>query len=77
MIDGFTGPQRFFIGFAQVWRGAVRDADLRLLIRTNPHSPTQFRTLVPLSNIEAFYAAFGVKPSDAMYRKPSTRVEVW
>jgi putative endopeptidase len=77
VIDGFTGPQRFFIGFAQVWRGSVRDADLRLLIRTNPHSPTQFRTLVPLSNIEAFYAAFGVKPSDAMYRKTSDRVEVW
>jgi predicted metalloendopeptidase len=77
VIDGFTGPQRFFIGFAQVWRGSVRDADLRLLIRTNPHSPTEFRTIVPLSNIEAFYAAFGVKPGDAMYRKPSTRVEIW
>jgi putative endopeptidase len=77
VIDGFTGPQRFYIGYAQVWRGSVRDADLRLLIRTNPHSPTEFRTLVPLSNVEPFYAAFGVKPKDAMYRKPSDRVEVW
>jgi putative endopeptidase len=77
VIDGFTGPQRFFIGYAQVWRGSVRDADLRVLIRTNPHSPTEFRTIVPLSNIEAFYAAFGVKPGNPMYRKPSDRVEVW
>ena len=77
VIDGFTGPQRFFIGYAQVWRGSARDAELRLMIRTNPHSPMQFRTIVPLSNVEAFYAAFGVKPNEAMYRKPSDRVEVW
>ena len=76
-IDGFTGPQRFFIGFAQVWRGSMRDAELRLMIRTNPHSPGQFRTLVPLSNVEAFYEAFKVQPGDASYRKPSDRVEVW
>ena len=70
VIDGFTGPQRFFIGYAQVWRGSVRDADLRVLIRTNPHSPTEFRTIVPLSNIEAFYQAFDINPDNNMYRKP-------
>ncbi len=77
VIDGFTGPQRFFIGFAQVWRGSIRDADQRLLLRTDPHSPGQFRTLVPLSNIQAFYDAFDVKPGDAMYRPAAERVEVW
>ena len=77
VIDGFTGPQRFFIGFAQVWRGTIRDAEQRLLLRTDPHSPGQFRTLVPLSNIQAFYDAFDVKPGDAMYRPAAERVEVW
>ncbi len=77
VIDGFTGPQRFFIGYAQVWRGSTRDADQRLLLRTDPHSPMQFRTMVPLSNIEAFYQAFDVQPGSAMYRPPEERVEVW
>jgi putative endopeptidase len=77
VIDGFTGPQRFFIGFAQVWRGSVRDADQRVLLRTDPHSPSRFRTLVPLSNIQAFYDAFEVKPTDAMFRPVAERVEVW
>ncbi len=77
VIDGFTGPQRFFIGFAQVWRGSIRDAELRLMIRTNPHSPGQFRTLVPLSNVDAFYSAFGVKPGDHWFRPLADRVEVW
>jgi putative endopeptidase len=77
VIDGFTGAQRFFIGYAQVWRGSVRDAEQRLLLRTDPHSPMQFRTMVPLSNIEAFYEAFDIKPGSAMYRPPAERVEVW
>jgi predicted metalloendopeptidase len=77
VIDGLTGPQRFFIGFAQVWRGSIRDAEQRVLLRTDPHSPVQFRTLVPLSNIQAFYDAFSIKPGDPMYRPPEKRVEVW
>jgi predicted metalloendopeptidase len=77
VIDGFTGEQRFFIGFAQVWRGSMRDAELRLMIRTNPHSPGEFRTRVPVSNVDAFYDAFDVKPGQAMYRPPAERVEVW
>ena len=76
-IDGFTGAQRFFIGFAQVWRGSSRDAQMRLMIRTDPHSPPQFRVMVPLSNISAFYEAFNVKPGEALYRQPADRVEVW
>jgi putative endopeptidase len=77
VIDEFTAPQRFFIGFAQVWRGSIRDAQMRLMIRTDPHSPPEFRTLVPLSNVEAFYEAFDIKPGDARYRAPADRVEVW
>jgi putative endopeptidase len=77
VIDGFTGPQRFYIGFAQIWRGSIRDADQLLLLRTDPHSPAQFRVLVPLSNVQAFYDAFDIKPTDKMYRPPETRVEVW
>jgi putative endopeptidase len=77
VIDGFTGPQRFFIGFAQVWRGNIRDAEQKLRLRTDPHSPAKFRATVPVSNIEAFYEAFDVKPGDAMYRKPEDRVQVW
>jgi putative endopeptidase len=77
VIDGFTGPQRFFIGFAQVWRGSIRDADQRLRLRTDPHSPMQFRGTIPLSNIEAFYKAFDVKPGESLYRPPQDRVEVW
>jgi putative endopeptidase len=77
VIDGLTGPQRFFIGFAQVWRGSIRDAEQRVLLRTDPHSPVQFRALVPLSNVQALYDAFNIKPADKMYRAPEKRVEVW
>jgi putative endopeptidase len=47
------------------------------MIRTNPHSPQEFRTLIPLSNVDAFYKAFDVKPGDCRYRAPTDRVEVW
>lgn len=77
VIDGFTGPQRFFIGFAQLWRESMRDAELRLMIRTNPHSPGKFRTLVPLSNFGPFYDAFDIKSDGKWYRKPEERVQIW
>jgi putative endopeptidase len=77
VIDGLTGAQRFFIGYAQVWRGSIRDADQRLLLRTDPHSPSRFRTMVVLSNVPAFYEAFGVKPGQAMWREEGERAEVW
>jgi putative endopeptidase len=77
VIDGFTGEQRFFLGFAQVWRTLTRDDALRQLITTNPHSPGQVRAFVPLRNIDAWYAAFGVKEGDAEYLKPEDRVRIW
>lgn len=77
VIDGLTGDQRFFLGYARIWRDAVRDAELRVSLRTDPHAPARFRTLVPLSNFEPFYKAFKVEPGEMMYRRPEERVEVW
>jgi putative endopeptidase len=77
IIDGFTGNQRLFMGFAQVWRGSSRPEALRVSVRTDPHSPVQFRCDVPVSNIQAFYDAFGLKPGDKMFRPPQDRVQIW
>ena len=77
VIDGFTGEQRFFIGWAQVWRRKYRDEELLKRLVTDPHSPSEFRANGPTSNIDAFYDAFGVKPGDRMYRPPEQRVRIW
>ncbi len=77
VLDGFTGPQRFFIGYAQIWRSHVRPEEQKLRLRTDGHSPPRFRVLVPLTNFQAFYDAFDVKPEDKLYRKPEDRVQVW
>jgi putative endopeptidase len=76
-IDGFTGDQRFFMGWAQVWRRKYRDEELQKRLLTDPHSPSEFRANGPLSNIDAFYDAFQVKPGDRMYRPPEERVKIW
>jgi len=77
VIDGFTGEQRFFIGWAQVWRRKYRDEELLKRVVTDPHSPSEFRTNGPTSNIDAFYDAFGLKAGDRMYRAPGERVKIW
>jgi predicted metalloendopeptidase len=77
VIGGFTGDQRFFLGFAQIWRTKVRDEALRQQLLTNPHSPGMYRAFVPLVNNDAFDRAFDVKPGDAMYRAPADRVRIW
>jgi predicted metalloendopeptidase len=77
VIDGFTGDQRFFMGWAQVWRFKSREAALRNQLMTDSHSPGMFRAFVPLTNIDAFYAAFNVKPGDKLYRAPEDRVKIW
>jgi putative endopeptidase len=76
-IDGFTGDQRFFMGWAQVWRRKYRDEDLTKRLLTDPHSPSEFRVNGPASNLDEFYTAFGVKPGDRMYRPPDQRVKIW
>ncbi|THD60440.1 M13-type metalloendopeptidase [Phenylobacterium sp.] len=77
IVDGLTGDQRVFLGWAQVWRGKTRDDALRQLLVSDPHSPERARVDVPMRNIDAFYAAFGVKPGDAMYVAPADRVRIW
>jgi putative endopeptidase len=76
-IDGFTPEQRFFLGFAQVWRLKNRDETLRTRISVDPHSPEHFRVNGPLSNMPEFYKAFNMKPTDKMYRPDSLRVSIW
>ena len=77
VIDGFTGDQRFFMGYAQIWRFKERDAALRDQLLTDVHSPGMFRAFIPLTNIDAFYAAFNVQPGDKLYRAPADRVKIW
>jgi putative endopeptidase len=77
VIDGFTGDQRFFMGYAQIWRFKERDAALRNQLLTDVHSPGMFRAFIPLTNIDAFYSAFNVQPGDKLYRAPADRVKIW
>jgi predicted metalloendopeptidase len=77
VIDGFTGDQRFFIGFAQIWRSNDREAALRQQLLSDPHSPGEYRANVPVANNEAFQRAFDLKPGDKLYRMPGDRVRIW
>ena len=77
VIAGYTGDQRFFIGWAQGWARKYRDDDLRRRLLTDPHSPSEYRTNVIMSNLPEFYRAFDVKPGDKMYRAPADRVKIW
>ncbi|MEZ5015555.1 MAG: M13 family metallopeptidase [Flavipsychrobacter sp.] len=76
-IDGFTPDQRFFLSWAQVWRANTRPEEAANRIITDPHSPVEWRSNGPLSNMTEFYDAFGVKPGDKMYRPDSIRAKVW
>jgi endothelin-converting enzyme/putative endopeptidase len=77
VIDGFTADQRFFLAFAQAWRGQMREDAVRAMLLTDPHSPPAARGQLPLRNMDAWYAAFGVKEGDALYLKPEERVRIW
>ncbi|MDR3697977.1 M13 family metallopeptidase [Mucilaginibacter sp.] len=76
-INGFTPDQHFFLSWAQVWRSSQRPEAAAQRILTDPHSPEQFRANAPVTNIDAWYAAFNVKPGDKMYKKPEDRIKVW
>jgi putative endopeptidase len=76
-IDGFTPDQRFFLAHAQVWKVISRKETLMARARTDPHSSPMWRVNGPISNMPAFYAAFGVQPTDSMYRPDSLRVKIW
>jgi endothelin-converting enzyme/putative endopeptidase len=77
VIDGFTGDQRFFLGWGQIWRRLYREPELRKRLMTDTHSPSQYRVIGILSNMDAFYSAFEIKPTDAMYLAPEKRVRIW
>jgi len=76
-IDGFTPDQRFFLAWAQVWRGNILPESAAQLIKTDPHSPGPYRTIGAPLNMDAWYTAFDVKPGDKLYKKPEDRIRMW
>ena len=77
VIDGLTGEQRFFMGYAQSERSLIRDEFLVRMVKSDPHAPGEYRCNGVLTNVPAFYAAFGVKDGDKMYAPPEKRVKIW
>ena len=77
VIDGFTGDQRFFIGYAQIWRVKMRDEAMLERLKTDPHSPGEYRCNGALVNVPAFYTAFGVKEGDKLFAPADKRVKIW
>ena len=77
VLEGYTGDQRVFLGWAQVWRSAIRPDALKRGLVTDPHSPDRFRSETAERNIDLWYAAFGVKPGDRLYIAPADRVIIW
>jgi putative endopeptidase len=76
-IDGLTPDQRFFLGYAQIWRTVDRPEMQKTLLNVDPHSPNHYRVNGPLSNFEPFYTTFNVKPTNKMYRADTMRVKIW
>ena len=77
VLDGTTGDQRVFLGWAQVWRTKARPDALKQQTTTDSHAPARFRVDGPLRNVDAWYDAFGVKPGDKLYLRPEDRVHIW
>lgn len=76
-IDGFTPDQRFFLAWAQIWRGNILPETAAQLIKTDPHSPGPYRTIGAPVNMDAWYKAFNVQPDDKLYKKPEDRIRLW
>ena len=77
LIDGYTPEQRFFISWATIWRSKIREEALKNQLKTDPHSPSNYRGFVPLKNVDAFYKAFNIGQGDGMYLTPNERVKIW
>jgi hypothetical protein len=77
VVDGISGAQRFYYGWAQVWRTKTREAELVVQVKSDPHSPGQTRGALPPTNLSSFFEAFAIKPGDKMYRAPADRVTLW
>jgi len=76
-IDEWTGPQRFFLGWAQSWRRKYRPAEMVNRLLTDPHSPAEYRSYGPCTNFDPFYEAFDLQPGDQLYRPPTARIRIW
>ena len=76
-IAGYTPMQRYFLGYALGWMSQRRNEELAMQIMTDVHAPANLRVNGPFANVPAFYEAFGVKPTDAMYREDAKRVKIW
>ena len=77
VIDGLTGDQRFFMGWAQRRRGNYNEKELIRIVKSDEHSPPAVRAVAPLMNMDAFHEAFAIKPGDRMYLSPEQRVKIW
>jgi putative endopeptidase len=77
VIDGFTGDQRFFLAYAHSWQGKAREGSVRAQLLSDPHSPDAYRVNGIVRNMDAWYAAFAVKPGDKLYLAPADRVRIW
>jgi putative endopeptidase len=77
VIDGLTGEQRVLLGWAQAWRGKLRDDAIRRQVVSDPHSPRQYRVNGVMRNIDAWYEAFKVKPDEKLFVEPKDRVRIW
>ncbi|MBI3864828.1 MAG: M13 family metallopeptidase [Planctomycetia bacterium] len=77
VIDGYTSSQRFFLGWAQIWRRKYRDDELARRLVIDPHSPSLYRANGPVRNLDAFYEAFDVKPGDKMFKPKDQRIQIW
>ena len=77
VLDGLTGDQRFFLAWAQVWRAMSREDNMRNMLATDPHSPPEFRVNGVVPNIDEWYTAFNIQPTDKMYIPPEKRVRIW
>jgi putative endopeptidase len=77
VIDGLTGDQRFFLAFAQSWRAKQREDAIKSQVASDPHSPARFRVIGPVRNLDAWYAAFNIKPDSKFYIPPEKRTRIW
>lgn len=77
LINGYTGDQRFFLAWAQIWKRVMRDEQIKNQIASDPHSPAAYRVNGVVRNMDAWYAAFAVSPDDALYLPPEKRVQIW
>ncbi|WP_294120883.1 M13 family metallopeptidase [Sphingomonas sp.] len=77
VIDGLTGDQRFFLAFAQAWRGEQRPEAIKTQVASDPHSPRRYRVIGPTRNLDAWYQAFNIQPGSKFYLPPEKRVRIW